>query len=62
MSLLKRILFIALLTTGIAVSVVGCSDGPAEEAGEKIDRTVEKGADKLEDAGDKIEDKVDKRE
>jgi hypothetical protein len=61
-SYLKRILLIALLATGIAVSVTGCSDGPAEEAGEKIDRTVEKGADKLEEAGEEIEDKVDRRE
>ena len=37
--------------------VAGCNnEGPAENAGEKIDETVEDVGDAVEDAGDKIQD------
>lgn len=40
--------------------LVGCDDeGPAEEAGEKIDDAAEEAGDKLEDVGDTLEDKTD---
>jgi hypothetical protein len=34
-------------------------DGPAENAGEKVDEAAEDTADAAEDAGDKVEEKVD---
>lgn len=48
----------ALLCTGFLTA--GCpDDGPAEEAGEKIDRAVDKTGDALEDAADEAEDALD---
>jgi len=42
----------SLLALGV-VGSIGCrDDGPAEEAGEQIDRTVDKMKDKAEDAVD----------
>ncbi|MCC6872680.1 MAG: antitoxin [Sandaracinaceae bacterium] len=49
----------ALLACALVTS--GCPrKGPAERAGEKIDRGVEKAGDSLEKAGDKIEDATDR--
>lgn len=59
MNWVKYILLVFCLTLMLGFTM-GCEqDGPAEEAGETIDQTIEEAGDKLEDAGDKIEDSVD---
>lgn len=52
-----------LLTATLIVLLSGCdtNDGPAEMAGEKVDRAVERGEEQIEDAGDKVEDATDRR-
>ncbi|BAU48853.1 hypothetical protein SVA_2303 [Sulfurifustis variabilis] len=49
---------------GAAVAILafsGCErEGPAERAGERIDRGVEKAGDSLERAGDRAQDRVDR--
>lgn len=64
MNILRNIFFALLL--GVSVAGVACmygcpdsGDGPAEEAGEKIDDAAEDVGDKMEDVGDKAEDVVD---
>lgn len=54
--------FITLLLAGcLSLGLVGCDrDGPAEEAGEDIDRAMDNAGDNLERAGDKIENATDK--
>ena len=50
-------LIVSLLCAG---SLTGCEEqGPFEEAGEEIDKTVDEASDELEEAGDEIEDAVD---
>jgi hypothetical protein len=45
----------------IIVSFAACKkQGPAERAGEKIDKTIEKAGDKIEEAGDKIKESTKK--
>jgi outer membrane lipoprotein-sorting protein len=55
MLLMKRIfmLFCAIFLLNV---VIACQqqEGPAEEAGRKIDKTIEKAGKKMEEAGDKI--------
>jgi hypothetical protein len=48
----------ASLALGLGtMAVVGCDDdGPAERAGEKVDRAADRAGDKVKDAGDRIED------
>jgi hypothetical protein len=42
---------------GILVAALsGCHEGPAEQAGKKIDKAVDKTGQQIEKAGDKIED------
>ena len=56
---LKHLLFISLLTAIIGVGLTGCeADGPAEEAGEKIDNMVDDAQDEMDDAADNVEDAV----
>lgn len=53
------VLFAVLLSCALVTT--GCpKKGPAERAGEKIDRSVDKAGDSLERAGDKIEDATDR--
>jgi len=64
MSILKTIVLV-LFSCMIIVSFTACKkEGPAERAGEKIDRAVEKTGDEIkestEKAGDKIEEAGDK--
>jgi len=70
MSMLKK-LFILSTSLLIAAGLFACEKkGPAEKVGEKIDQTVEKAKDKVEDvtkpdgpmekAGEKIDETVDK--
>jgi hypothetical protein len=43
----------------LVVGLSGCTkEGPAEKAGKKIDKTIEKAADQIEKAGDKVQDAV----
>ena len=48
----------ALAMSGLLVGLPGCHEGPAERAGKKIDKTIEKGGQQLDKAGDKIRDDV----
>lgn len=52
---------VALVCAAIALAAAGCPEkkGPAQRAGEKVDRAVEGAGDAVEDAGDEIEDAVD---
>lgn len=67
MSMLRKMLLI-LCSVMIVFAIIGCKkQGPAENAGKKIDNAIEKAdqkidkaaektGDKLEDAGDKVKD------
>jgi uncharacterized lipoprotein YehR (DUF1307 family) len=60
MSILKKIILV-LFSCMIIVSFAACKkEGPAERAGEKIDKTIEKAGDKIEEAGDKIKESTKK--
>lgn len=46
-----------LMSACFAATLLGCeNEGPAEQAGERIDNTVEKAGDKLEDTGERARD------
>jgi len=54
---------LALATVAaLAFGTAGCEEkkGPAERAGEKIDKAVDSAGDAVEKAGDKVEDATDK--
>ena len=56
MSILKKILIVVLFGC-LSLTVVSCSQkGPAEKAGETIDKGIERTGEAIEDAGDAIED------
>jgi len=60
MSLLKEIMLV-LFSCMIIVSFAACKkQGPAERAGEKIDKTIEKAGDKIEEAGEKVKESTKK--
>lgn len=48
--------FIAILT------LFGCSEGPAEEAGERIDETVEEVGNSVEDACEDVKENMDTKD
>jgi hypothetical protein len=48
----------ALAMSLLLVGLSGCQQGPAERAGKKIDKTVEKGEQQIEKAGKKIQEDV----
>ncbi len=54
----KKILFrlLLMMTLGLAVAMSGCdsSQGPAEKAGENVDKAVESSQNKIDEAADKI--------
>jgi hypothetical protein len=53
--------FAAAIALSFAVAgLTACEKGPAEKAGEKIDNTVNKVGNKMEEAGDKVKDAVKK--
>lgn len=55
MTIIKNMkLFAMLLVLLFALSA--CDQGPAEEAGEKIDEAVENAGEQLEEAGDAVKD------
>jgi len=41
----------ALVMSGLLLGLSGCKAGPAERAGKNIDKTIEKGKDKVENIG-----------
>lgn len=49
-----------LIMGAFLVALSGCdmNQGPAEEAGEKIDEATEKAGEKIEDAGEKLQEKA----
>jgi hypothetical protein len=55
---IRKSVVAALAMSVLLVGISGCQKGPAERAGEKIDKTVEKGAQEIEKAGKKIQDDV----
>ena len=50
----KTSTFIGILAAFALAAAVGCQKGPAEKAGEQIDKAVEKAGDKINDAADKL--------
>ena len=59
MKILKTMIAMCALTVG-CFNMVGCEkDGPAENAGEKIDEAVDDMKDTAEEVGNDIADKVD---
>ena len=56
----RRWLAALLVAPALVLGFTGCRRGPAEKAGHKIDRAVDKANDKIQDAGDKIDDTVNK--
>ena len=55
----NRAIALALVAALAGGALAGCDDGPAEEAGEKIDNAVEKTGDAVGDAGREIQRKAD---
>jgi hypothetical protein len=53
----SKLLFALLIVASF--SLVGCNEGPFEEASEEVDDAVEEVQDEAEDAADEIEDEVD---
>lgn len=51
----------ALAMNVLLVGLSGCHEGPAERAGKKIDKTVEKGGQQIEKTGKKIQEDVDRK-
>lgn len=57
MKTLYAIGFVLTLAGGLA----GCEqDGPAEQAGERVDRSVEKAGESMERAGDRAQDRLER--
>lgn len=57
----SKYILMTTLAGVLTVSLMGCEQqGPMEEAGEKIDNSIERAGDKIENAGDKVEDKLDR--
>lgn len=60
MTLIRKVLLI-VCSLMLVFSLASCEKkGPAEKAGEKIDKAVEKAGEKVEKAGDKIKEKTEK--
>ena len=53
-----RTLALVLLVAGTFGSLTGCQkpEGPAEQAGKKLDQAVDKAGQKMEEAGDRLKD------
>lgn len=60
MQILKTLTW-AVLMTPLAFGTIGCeeNDGPAEQAGEKVDEAAEEVSEGAEEAGDEIEEALD---
>jgi hypothetical protein len=60
MSILRKVFWV-LCSGIIIVSFTACKkEGPAERAGKKIDKTIEKAGDKIEEAGEKVKESTKK--
>lgn len=59
---LKITMSSAIVMTALLAALYGCqkSEGPAEQAGQKIDKAVEKAGEKIEQATEKLGEKVEK--
>jgi hypothetical protein len=56
--MLRRLIPLALSVAAFTL-VAGCeSEGPAEQAGERVDEAVESASEALEEAGEQMEDKL----
>ena len=54
-----HIVITALMMIVLMVGLSGCTkEGPAEKAGKKIDKTIQKAGEQIEKAGDKVRDTV----
>ena len=55
---IRKSVIAALAVAVLFVALSGCtkSEGPAERAGKKIDKTVQQGGEQIEKAGKKIQD------
>ena len=63
MGIYHKLLVFGLCTCLTIPAMIGCEEkGPAEKAGEKIDKAVEEAADAIEDAGDSMEEAGEKIE
>lgn len=49
-----------VLSTLVTFSLAGCQEGPAERAGERVDRAAESAGDSLERAGERTRDRVER--
>ncbi|HSH29851.1 MAG TPA: hypothetical protein VK971_08085 [Thiohalobacter sp.] len=52
----KNLLSVLMIALGLTLAGCGESQGPAEEAGEKIDESMETAKDKLEETGEEMGD------
>ena len=53
MNLFYKAILVSSLVIGFTLGLVGCEkEGPAEQAGQTVDQTVEKTGDKMEDIKD----------
>ena len=60
MSILRKVFWV-FCSGIIIVSFAACKkEGPAEHAGKKIDKTIEKAGDKIEEAGEKAKESTQK--
>lgn len=61
---MRRYSIIKGAAVGAVITIVGLSacerEGPAERAGEQIDRGVERAGESLERAGDRVQDRTDR--
>jgi len=59
-STLRAMLFGLVFAVG-SLALVACEEqGPAEEAGENLDETLEEAGDKMQDAADEVEEETDR--
>jgi hypothetical protein len=59
---LKPIISAVMVTTALLSTLYGCQkpEGPAEKAGQKIDKAVEKAGEKIDQTKEKVGEKVEK--
>jgi hypothetical protein len=55
---IRKSVIAVLAMSVLLVGLSGCQQGPAERAGKKIDKTVEKGGKQIEKTGKKIQEDV----
>lgn len=55
---LRTTLLSLLIPALLALGVTACKEGPAERAGERVDRAADRAGDSIERAGDRTRDRV----